>query len=214
MKTYYIHLIRHGLTQANLDGTYAGHEDVDLLPEGIEELKQLKEQYIYPEVPVVFSSPLQRARQSASILFPDNEILILEDLIEYNFGEFEGLTAEQLKDNKHFREWFYGDGSVPALHGESNQEFALRVGAAFEKIVGGLLKTGITEAAVITHGGVIMTLMNMYAIPEAPMTDWLLENGAGYTLRLTPSLWSQIRKVEAIAKLPLVPDIEDDKEAN
>ncbi len=209
MKTYTIHLLRHGITQANLDGTYAGHEDLPLLPEGAAELRQLKEQYIYPEVPVVFSSPLQRARESASILFPDNEILIMDDFIEYNFGEFEGLTAEQLKDNKHFQEWFYGDGSVPALHGESNQEFSLRVCSAFEKVVEGLLKTGITEAAIVTHGGVIMTLMATYAIPEAPMTDWLLENGAGYTLRLTPSLWSQIRKMEAIAKLPLVPEEED-----
>lgn len=213
MQTYTIHLIRHGMTQANLDGTFTGHQDLALLPEGKEELQKLKKEYLYPEVPVVFSSPLKRARESASILFPDNEILILEELIEYNFGEFEGLTAEQLKDNKHFQEWFTGDGSVPALHGESNQEFAVRVGRAFEKIVDGLLKTGITECAVVTHGGVIMTLMAMYALPEAPMTDWMLECGAGYTLRLTPTLWTHGRKVEAVTKIPLIKE-ENDKGAH
>lgn len=213
MQTYTIHLIRHGMTQANLDGTFTGHQDLELLPEGKEELQQLKKDYVYPEVPVVFSSPLKRARESASILFPDNEILILEELIEYNFGEFEGLTADQLKDNKHFQEWFTGDGTVPALHGESNQEFSVRVGRAFEKIIDGLLKTGITECAVVTHGGVIMTLMAMYALPEAPMTDWMLECGAGYTLRLTPTLWTHGRKVEAVTKIPLIKE-ESDKGAH
>ena len=58
-----------------------------------------------------------------------------------------------------------------------------------------------------------MTLMAMYALPEAPMTDWMLECGAGYTLRLTPTLWTHGRKVEAVTKIPLIKE-ENDKGAH
>ena len=40
MKSYQIHLIRHGMTQANLQGRYIGSTDVPLSQEGIEQLKQ------------------------------------------------------------------------------------------------------------------------------------------------------------------------------
>lgn len=211
MKTYTIHLIRHGLTQGNVDGTYTGHRDLELLPEGKKELQELKEAYVYPEVPVVFSSPLQRCRQTASLLYPDNEILILDDFIEYNFGEFEGCSAEDLKDNEDFKNWLYGDGTVAPPHGETNKEFTNRVVSGFVKVVDGLMKTGITEAAIISHGGVIMTIMAIFALPEAPMTDWMMGNGAGYTLRITPTLWGQTGKAEAVAQVPYTPeDLEDD----
>ena len=54
MQTYTIHLIRHGMTQANRDGTFTGHQDLELLPEGKEELQKLKKEYLYPDVPVFF----------------------------------------------------------------------------------------------------------------------------------------------------------------
>ena len=203
MQTYVIHLVRHGAMEGAEKGQYIGHMDVDLSEQGRRELWDLKEQYDYPEVPVVFSSPLKRCRETASILYPDNEVLILDDLIEYNFGEFEGCTAEDLKDNEDFRAWLSGDKDACPPHGESNQEFATRVAAVFNQLVDGLLKTGITSAAVVTHGGVIMTIMSMFALPEAPMTDWASPNGNGYVLRITPSIWSQARKMEAVALLPM-----------
>ena len=46
MKNYRLHFIRHGLTGANRQGAYAGRRtDVELAPEGIRELLQLKERY-------------------------------------------------------------------------------------------------------------------------------------------------------------------------
>lgn len=215
MQTYVIHLVRHGAAEGADKGQYIGHLDVDLTQEGREELLELKEVYDYPEVPVVFSSPLKRCRDTASLLYPDNQVLILDDLIEYNFGEFEGCTAEELKENEDFLKWLSGDKDAAPPHGETNQEFATRVATAFNQVVEGLLKTNITSAAIVTHGGVIMTIMSMFALPEAPMTEWATPNGNGYVVRITPSIWSQAKKMEAVALLPMYkegfePDPDDD----
>ena len=58
MKTYKIHLIRHGLTRGNIDGLYVGHTDMPLCEEGKLQIAQMKEDYIYPYAKFVFSSPL------------------------------------------------------------------------------------------------------------------------------------------------------------
>lgn len=61
MKTYKIHLIRHGQTEANAKGLYIGMTDLPLSPEGLAELLTLKREYTYP-APLVFSpapDPLQ-----------------------------------------------------------------------------------------------------------------------------------------------------------
>ncbi len=48
-------------------------------------------------------------------------------------------------------------------------------------------------------------LLSFFGLPEAPMHGWATAGGCGYTLRITPSLWSQGRKLEVVAQLPLVP---------
>ncbi|NLL62924.1 MAG: histidine phosphatase family protein [Ruminococcaceae bacterium] len=208
MKTYKIHLIRHGLTEGNLEGKYIGHKDIPLCEQGIFELKRMKEDMIYPDINTLFSSPLNRCLKTAEILFPKIKPIIIDDLIEYNFGEFEGLTADELKDKDTFKEWLSGGPDSAPPFGESNAQFGTRIANAFEKIIEGLMKTGVTESAIITHGGVIMGIMSMFAIPELPMPEWLVPNGCGFTVRITPSLWAQIKKMEFAFEIPFVEKLE------
>ena len=71
MKYYKLHLIRHGLTEGNLKGLYIGSgSDLPLCAEGRAQLKTLKKDFGYPQVPLVFTSPMLRATQTAEILFP------------------------------------------------------------------------------------------------------------------------------------------------
>ena len=71
MKTFQIHLIRHGLTEANLNGQYAGATDFELLDEGKRRLAELKRDFSYPAADEIVSSPLKRCRQTAEILYPE-----------------------------------------------------------------------------------------------------------------------------------------------
>ena len=206
MKTYQIHLIRHALTAENLEGRYIGHTDVPLCEDGIKQVEQMKEEMEYPSVDAVFTSPLSRCIDTAKLIYPEHEPVVINELIEYDFGEFEGKTAEDLKDDEDFAEWLSGTNPRKAApFGESNASFSYRVCACFEKIVDGIISSGVKSTAVITHGGVVMALMAAYAIPEAPMHEWLTPNGTGYTLRIDPSIWMRGKKLEAFRECPSYP---------
>ena len=207
MKTYQIHLIRHALTQGTIDGKYIGHTDESLCEEGIAQLKDIMENYgDYPEVDAVFCSPLKRCIETAQTIYPNRNPIILDDLREYDFGEFEGKTAEELQDDEDFAEWLSGTNpNKAAPFGDSQVRFNYRICDCFEKIVDGVIKAGVKNTAVITHGGVIMSLMQTYALPEAPMHEWLTPSCCGYTIRIDPSIWSRGMKVEAIAECPAPP---------
>lgn len=212
MKTYTIYLFRHGLTKGNLNAQYIGHTDLPLTTDSISSLKSIKAHKHYPEVDAVFSSPLKRCIDSAKIMFPKNNTLVIDDFIEYNFGEFEGLTAEELKDNEDFKNWLHGDIYAAAPYGESNAQFSHRICDAFEKVVDGCVKTGTNNIAIVGHAGVLMTILACYGLPEAPMAHWQMDAGYGYKLRLTPSLWMQTRKIEVIDTSPI--SLEELKEEN
>ena len=98
MKTFKIHLIRHGATDANAAGMYIGNRtDLPLSPEGVKELGQMRESIEYPDIERLYTSPMLRCRQSANIIYPGFEAHVIDELTEYDFGEFEGKTAEQLE---------------------------------------------------------------------------------------------------------------------
>lgn len=202
MKSYTIHFIRNALTDENLEGRYIGHTNVALSDEGKAQLAQMREELIYPPVDAVFTSPLKRCTDTAAILYPESTPLIIEGLIEYNFGEFENKTAEQLEKYEEFPRWLAGEKGVKPPYGESNEDFTKRVCDTFEKIAEGLMKTGTTSAAIVTHGGVIMTILALYGIPEYPMHEWLTPNGCGFTVKLNPSLWMRAKKFEVFSEFP------------
>lgn len=206
MKTYKIHLIRHGLAKGAIEGRYIGHTDVSLTEEGRKQLEEMRDDYGYPIVGAVLSSPLKRCIQTANVIYPDAQPLVFEDLIEYDFGEFEGQTAEELQSDPAFGEWLRGGGESAPPYGEINEDFSIRVQNCFAMIVDGLLQTGVDSSAIITHGGVMMAILSAFGLPERPMTDWVCPNGCGYTLRITPSVWMQARKFEVIAWVPDMPD--------
>lgn len=203
MRTLKIHLIRHGLTDGNLEGLYIGHTDVSLCEQGRMQLLQMKEDYDYPEPSVVFSSPLKRCIETAAILFPEKNPVLEPRLCEYNFGSFEGRSADDLHEKEPlFDRWLAGEKDVNPPFGESNEEFAGRICESFISIIDGALKTESDDIVIITHGGVLTALMSFFALPEASMHDWLTPSGCGYTLRITPEIWMAGRKVEAIEEIP------------
>ncbi len=202
MKSYYICFIRNGMTEANLDGRYIGHTDMPLCAEGLQQLEQLKTDAVYPEANTLFSSPLLRCTQTAQTLYPGQNPIIINDLIEYNFGEFEGKTAAELKNYPMFPGWLAGEPDIEPPFGESGKAFSSRICGCFSQIVQGLMKTGTAKAVIVTHGGVIMTLLSAFGLPEMPMHNWLTPSGCGYTVRITPSIWMRGNKFEIVAEIP------------
>lgn len=202
MKSYYIHFIRHGAVSQTLQGRYIGVTDVPLSDKGKTELRRLDATMSYPYAKVVFTSPLKRCTQTARIIYPAITPLVIDHLSEYHFGEWENCTADELRDDELFKRWLAGDSSAKPPRGESNADFTRRVCLIFENIVEGLLKTGTTDAVIITHGGVMNTLLSVYGIPQAKPFDWACDNGYGYSLRITPMLWQRDKVAEIFDRIP------------
>jgi len=196
MKTLKIHLIRHGATDANYKGQYIGCKtDLPLSPEGLNELRMMKEDITYPEIERLYSSPMLRAKQSGSVLYPDVPMFLAENLKEYDFGEFEGKTALELDSNPDFKAWASGKLSCPK-GGEDNSDFVKRLCVGLNEIVVDMLNNNIESAGVIMHGGAIMMLLAACAVPQRRSVEWSCEAGQGYSLLVTPSLYHKSGIVE------------------
>ena len=201
MKTYKIHLLRHGMTEANADGRYIGRTDLPLSPEGLAALLELKDQYVYPGGVRFFTSPLLRCRQTLEVLYPGCQPTVVEGLAECDFGQWEGKRLQELKGDERFLRWMEGrDRTIP--DGEDSEAFRARVCAAFEAVVNDLIHAGDTEAVICTHGGVITMIMQLYGLPRLDPKDCLAAAGQGFTLRVTPSIWMSEPLAEALCVIP------------
>ena len=197
MRTLKIHLIRHGATDANIRGQYIGCKtDMPLSPEGLNELRLLKENMNYPQIERVYSSPMLRCKQTAAVLYPDTNVISVENLKEYDFGIFEGKTAAELEGNPYFAPWTSGKLSAPP-EGEENTDFIKRLCIGLNQIVVDMLDNDLSEAAVIMHGGAIMMLLGATAVPQHKPVEWTADNGRGYSILITPSLYHKSGIVEA-----------------
>ena len=206
MKSYVIHFIRHGAVDETLSGKYIGTTDPPLSDKGRAALRRLDFEMRYPGAQALFTSPLKRCTETCKILYPNLKPLVIANLSECNFGEWEGKTADELKDDADFRKWLAGDNTVKPPRGESNADFVRRICKMFESIVEGLMKTGTTESVIVTHGGVIMTLLAVYGLPQAKPFEWTMDNGFGYSVRVTPMLWQRGKVTEVFQKIPFDKD--------
>ena len=96
----WIDLVRHGMTRGNEERRYIGITDEPLSERG----RKLAEQCMYEMPEIVFSSPLKRCVETAEILYPDQDIYIIEELRECDFGIFEGKNAEELSKTEAYME--------------------------------------------------------------------------------------------------------------
>ncbi len=64
------------------------------------------------------------------------------------------------------------------------------------------MRAGDTEAAVCAPGGVVSLLMAALALPRLDMKDWSAENGEGYWVQVTPSLWMREPVMEFLCAVP------------
>lgn len=208
MQSYVIHLIRHGMTEANIKGQYAGDWDIPVCFEGEEKLKSLKDSFEYPNVGKIYTSPLKRCIQTCNIIYPDVEPVTVEGLRECSFGDWEGKTPYELTDDPMHLEWMKQGNSVVPPNGESWADMFKRVSESFEDIVKTMMMEKIFSSAIFTHGGVIMSILHRYGLPKAEFLDWMVDNGCGYSVRITPGLWMRDKVFEVYDKLPLGANIE------
>lgn len=203
MKSYVIHLIRNMACEGNLEGRYIGRTESPLAMQSIKKLLELKQQYQYPEAVGFYASPSTRCVDTLKILYPQAEPQVILEMAECDFGDWENKTAEDLKDDPIFSTWMEQGSQAAPPNGESGIVFMQRVLSGFETLVQNMMITGETSAVLVTHGGVIMSILSAYGLPKANFYDWMCEEGCGYSLRITPGLWMRSMVAEVYSVLPV-----------
>ena len=211
MLTYKIHLIRHGLTQGNLDGRYIGMTDLPLCGEGRRQLEELRRACEYPQVDRVFVSPLLRAKESAEILYPDRYTEVVDKLRELDFGAFENRAISDLERDPDFQRWISSPPDTKAPGGESGADLQGRAVEALAYIFAQMMEKRAASTAVVTHGGLIMNLLAAMGLPQREAVRWNVQPGRGYTILRTPQMWMRDHKFEVYAQIPYEEEREVDE---
>ncbi len=169
-----VYLIRHGLTQGNKRHAYIGAgTDEPLCEEGVQGLKARN----YPPADIVFASPMRRCLMTAECIYPDKKPIVCEALREMDFGDFEGKSYEELKDNPAYGAWLESGGESAFPNGESKADFSRRTLKAFDECVETARASGAASAAFVVHGGSIMAIMEEYGSPKGEFYKWQVKNG-------------------------------------
>ena len=194
-------LIRHGETASNKEHRYLGRTDEDLSPCGAEKIKKAVQKKLYPEIDILFTSPMKRCLQTAQLIYPDMTAHIIPEFAEMDFGEFEGKNYQDLKDDARYQAWIDSNGTLPFPGGESQKTYIGRCKLGFETMINELYKQKSVSLitlqkdkykdslavnqytiGIVVHGGTIMSLMHAYAGGE--YFDYQVKNGRGYICTL------------------------------
>lgn len=200
-----VYFIRHGWTDRNESGKCCGRTDALVSEAGWAALRDLRDQYEYPKVEKVYSSPAIRCRETASVFFPGQEPEILDGFWELDFGEAEDKPAMEM--DKHidmdFMKWIHQEMDCMFPGGETLLEARFRVQAAMTRLVKDCADRGIKEAAVVAHGEILSLLMSACLITEEPREAFLLcPNGMGYVAVLDTEDWFKEQKMTFTGFLP------------
>src|SRR5262249_28117497 len=124
-----VYLARHSETAWALTGQHTGLTDIPLTPRGEEHARLLGKRLAGHAYSAVFTSPLRRAHHTAELAGYPNAT-VDRDLVEWNYGPYEGLTTAEIQ-KKHPGWKIFRDG-CPG--GETFAEITARADRMIAKI--------------------------------------------------------------------------------
>ncbi|HEY6325706.1 MAG TPA: histidine phosphatase family protein [Candidatus Cybelea sp.] len=151
----HVALIRHGPTEWNESGRFQGSTDLPLSDRGRAHARAVARALVGDGVRRVYSSDLQRARETAQAIADANGVARVEDarLREFDFGRWEGLTWDEIvaQDPELARRPRSAARYYRPAGGESFESVRRRVRAFLDD----LIAKGESPVAVVTHAGAL-----------------------------------------------------------
>ncbi|HEY1235038.1 MAG TPA: histidine phosphatase family protein [Candidatus Binatia bacterium] len=144
-----IYLLRHGETEWSLNGRHTGVTDIPLTDNGRKIARLLQPILAREKFALVLTSPLQRARETCELAALGALASIDRDLMEWNYGEYEGRTTKEIRQTKP--NWSVFRDGCPG--GESPQELAVRADRVLAKV-----RAVDGNVALFSHGHFLRVL--------------------------------------------------------
>jgi probable phosphoglycerate mutase len=143
-------LIRHGQTEWSRSGRHTSRTDVPLMEEGsrqAQEAGELLQAHGFDTFALVLTSPRRRAWETCAVAGYQGEIDA--DLVEWDYGEYEGLTTDQIRRERPG--WTLWDDGVPG------GERASDVGRRADRVITRALASG-GDTLCVAHGHILRVL--------------------------------------------------------
>jgi broad specificity phosphatase PhoE len=162
-------IVRHGETDWSRSGQHTSRTDLDLTATGEAQARHLGAFLAVIRFDLVASSPRRRAERTAELagLVP---FQVVEDLVEWDYGELEGLTSAQIQER--YPGWSIWVGPWPG------GETAAQVSARADRFIGWLLNaatsaSGNGRVALVGHGHFSRVLAARWVGQEVSAGAWL-----------------------------------------
>jgi broad specificity phosphatase PhoE len=161
--------IRHGETAWSLSGQHTGTTDIPLTAEGRRRAERMRPVLSRGVFVRVLTSPLQRARETCALAGLGETAVIDEDLIEWNYGQYEGLTPRQIHETAPG--WLIFRDGCPG--GEAPEQVGARADGVIARV-----RAAEGDVALFAHGHVLRVLAARWiGLPAAGGQHFLLDTG-------------------------------------
>ena len=142
-------LVRHAETEWSLAGRHTGRTDIPLTDAGRETARSLAPRLSGTAFGLVLVSPSRRARETCELCGLGAAARIEEDLLEWDYGDYEGLTTREIQERRP--DWVLWRDGCPG------GELPDQVGARADRVIASLAGAP-GPAAVFSHGHVLRVL--------------------------------------------------------
>jgi len=153
-------LVRHGETEWNKSSRYQGVMDIELNKKGKSQAEQLYGFLKDEDFDAIYSSTLKRAYHTIKDIadYQDKDVITIADLMEINFGEWEGLTFSEIeKDYPDLaKKWAKDPTCCKPPEGEHIKEVEERAGKTIDRIVD---ENTDNKILIATHGGIVRIII-------------------------------------------------------
>ena len=161
--------IRHGETVWSLSGLHTGTTDIPLTDNGHRLAQRMRPVLAGKPFVLVLCSPMQRARETCEQAGLGSKAVIDSDLLEWNYGEYEGLTRKQIHESAPG--WLIFRDGCPG--GEAPEE----VGARADRVIAGA-RAAEANVALFAHGHLLRVLAARWiGVPAGFGQHFLLDTG-------------------------------------
>jgi broad specificity phosphatase PhoE len=192
MPSQQVYLMRHGETAWSVSGQHTGTTDIPLTENGRRVAKLLQPVLTKETFALVLTSPLQRARETCELAGLGGCAEIDRDLMEWNYGEYEGLTPQQIHAKNPG--WMIFNDGCPG--GESPEQVGARIDRVIAKV-----RAVEGHVALFAHGHVLRAMAARWlGLRAADGGHFLLDTAA-------LSILSYYQDIPAVRRwnAPLVP---------
>jgi broad specificity phosphatase PhoE len=191
-----VYIARHGNTAWTHSGQHTGLTDLPLTPDGEQNAMKLGERLKGMTFAKVFTSPLQRASRTCELAGFGAVAEIDRDLVEWNYGDYEGLTSAEILQERP--DWdLFRDGCPGGESPEQIGQRAERVVRKIRNVVGDVLLFSSGHFIRVLTGcwlGLGPTGGKFFLLSPASLSALSYEHNLS---RPAVRLWNDVRHVKA-----------------